>query len=250
MIREVEEQSLNAWPALQTLLYDGWVMRFADGYTRRANSINPLYQSTVDLATKVEVCERIYASMGRDVVYKLTNESQPCGLDSFLEQSGYAREAATSVQMLELRPAATLESRTFLGTPSPTDTWLSTFCFLNNVAPRHLPTMKGLFNNLVSPACFGALRDGSDTTALGLAVLQRESIWLFDIVTAPERRRQGMGRELIRNLVGWGIQNGATHCYLQVMQNNLPALSLYRQFGFRECYEYWYRVKAHQPDLR
>ena len=42
MIRTLEELSMNALPALQTMLYGGWVLRFANGYTRRANSINPI----------------------------------------------------------------------------------------------------------------------------------------------------------------------------------------------------------------
>ncbi len=31
MIKLIEELSMNAWPALQTKLFDGWVLRFADG---------------------------------------------------------------------------------------------------------------------------------------------------------------------------------------------------------------------------
>jgi hypothetical protein len=58
----MEELSLNAWPAHQTLLYDGWVIRFANGYTKRANSVNPLYLSTIDLDEKIAFCRASIAS--------------------------------------------------------------------------------------------------------------------------------------------------------------------------------------------
>jgi len=32
--KRIEEASLNAWPALQHLLFDGWILRFSKGYTR------------------------------------------------------------------------------------------------------------------------------------------------------------------------------------------------------------------------
>jgi len=37
--RLIEELTLNAWPPLETLLFDGWILSFSDGYTRRANSV-------------------------------------------------------------------------------------------------------------------------------------------------------------------------------------------------------------------
>ena len=42
LMQKIEELSMNALPAMQTQIYDGWVIRFADGYTKRANSINPI----------------------------------------------------------------------------------------------------------------------------------------------------------------------------------------------------------------
>ena len=43
LIRYLEELSLNALPSLENIFLDGWVVRFANGYTKRANSVNPLY---------------------------------------------------------------------------------------------------------------------------------------------------------------------------------------------------------------
>ena len=84
MIRHIEELALNAWPALQTLLLDGWVVRFANGYTRRANSVNPLYASEQDTDAKLRACEQFYRDRGLKVVFKMTAASQPDGLDALL----------------------------------------------------------------------------------------------------------------------------------------------------------------------
>lgn len=43
MYKAIEEITLNTWPAEQSVLLNGWVLRTAAGYTKRANSVNPLY---------------------------------------------------------------------------------------------------------------------------------------------------------------------------------------------------------------
>jgi len=89
MIRTLEELSMNAWPALQTMLYGGWVLRFANGYTRRANSINPIYPSTRGVEKKIAACEEIYRGRNLRVVYKMTRAVFPENLDAILEGKGY-----------------------------------------------------------------------------------------------------------------------------------------------------------------
>jgi len=43
LIRDLESRSMTAWPSFQTIIDDGWVQRFAGGYSGRANSVYPLY---------------------------------------------------------------------------------------------------------------------------------------------------------------------------------------------------------------
>ena len=60
LIQKIEELSMNALPGIQMNVYDGWILRFADGYTKRANSINPIYFSNEDLNNKIENAEQMY----------------------------------------------------------------------------------------------------------------------------------------------------------------------------------------------
>src|SRR5690349_24012374 len=98
MITAIEEVSLNAWASLQTMLYDGWVIRFANGYTKRANSVNPLYPSNIDIEEKLRFCENLYREKNLPLVFKLTPLVYPHDLDERLAERGYQRDSRTSVQ--------------------------------------------------------------------------------------------------------------------------------------------------------
>lgn len=61
-VRLVEAYSLNAWPAAQTIVYEGWLMRLNQGYTKRANCMCPMYGHWNDehMSTIVQYGESIY----------------------------------------------------------------------------------------------------------------------------------------------------------------------------------------------
>lgn len=246
LIRDIEELSLNAWPSLQTTYYDGWILRFANGYTRRANSINPLYPSTVALAEKVACCEELYAARHLATIFKICPSVMPPDLDTRLEAAGYAQNALTSVQTVSLTDANLSTLHT--GFQSQllwhlTDGWVDDFCRLSKVEAKHRATMTLMLRAISGLSCYAMLKEGTNTVAVGLAVVERKHVGLFDIVTAETYRRRGYARQLILDLLLWAKQQEATTAYLQVMFNNTPALRLYEGIGFREIYQYWYRVK-------
>ena len=83
-IRTIEERSLNAWPSLQQMLYDGWILRFSGGYTRRANSISPIYRGCRGVYEKVLGCEEIYRRKRLPPAFKISPLVHPEDLDAFL----------------------------------------------------------------------------------------------------------------------------------------------------------------------
>ena len=97
----IEELALNGWPALTTLCYDGWLLRLANGYTRRANSVSPLYDSSLDLNAKIRYCEAIYAQYGQSAIFKLTEATNPPDLDQVLNDQGYTVASPSTVMVLD-----------------------------------------------------------------------------------------------------------------------------------------------------
>jgi ribosomal protein S18 acetylase RimI-like enzyme len=99
-----------------------------------------------------------------------------------------------------------------------------------------------LLQGIRTDHAFGAIAPQETAIACGMAVLERELVGLFDIVTRPNARRRGHARMLVESLLDWAYGSGARHAYLQVMQNNHAARALYEDLGFETLYEYWYRV--------
>lgn len=244
MITTIEELSLNAWASLQAVLYDGWIIRFANGYTKRANSVNPLYSSRIDIDQKILFCEDLYRNKGLPVVFKMTPAAHPSNLDEILDARGYQKDSPTSVQTMDLKTADLQVSSHAEIEESLLEEWLENFCSMSSISEQNQNTLRQILDNIIPRRCFVSLKSDSRVVACGLGVLQSGYMGLFDIVTDKEFRSRGHGGEIVKSILAWGKQNKAQTAYLQVMLNNEPALHLYSKIGFTEQYQYWYRIKG------
>ncbi|MBS4218787.1 GNAT family N-acetyltransferase [Bacillus sp. FJAT-49711] len=239
----IEELSLNHWQPLSTLLYDGWILRFAKGYTKRANSINPIYSSTLDLNRKIKECENIYARNDLRPTFKITPFVNPANLDGILQEQGYFLIDYTSVQTVDLNEIKEPILNSVKLDENIDLNWIEDFCRLNHIEEKNKNTMIQMLSNISTRKCIISLYHEDQVVACGLGVIEREYIGLYDIVTHMNYRNHGYGEQLILNLLKWGKENGAKYSYLAVLLNNKPALRLYSKIGFSEIYQYWYRVK-------
>jgi len=69
----------------------------------------------------------------------------------------------------------------------------------------------------------------------GFVVARCGEEWeIENVVVKPELRRQGIGRELIREVIRQARERGAKDVFLEVRESNAAARALYAELGFNE----------------
>ncbi|WP_342565481.1 GNAT family N-acetyltransferase [Paenibacillus sp. FSL R7-0345] len=249
MYKNIEELTLNTWPAEQSVLLDGWILRSASGYTKRSNSVNPLYGPSetgysLDVGQKIRLAEQYYEQDGLQTVFKITPYIHPAGLDDLLSEQGYRMDSPSSVRVLELEQLPPLQSRhTLVISGQLTAEWLAVFARQAELSEAQRDTLSRMLSSSSLQQGYALLLKDGVPAACGLGVIQHGYIGLYDIITAPEYRRQGMAEELILGLLHWGRTQGASASFLQVVLANTGASALYDKLGYKEAYRYWYRIR-------
>ena len=243
MDRNLEEASLRAWPAIEQAALDGWQLRYAHGFSKRANSVQPFSGSQSSLEDKVSRCEAWYADRGRPCIFRLTPFSDPT-LDGFLADRGYAQIDRTAVLERATGPHAALPNGLHLRETS-LDEWLAAYGRMSELADGAPAALRGILETMKTERVLSVLWSDPDSDAVACGVGSRDNdlVGLFDLVTAPQHRRRGFGVALVNGLLQWGAQRSARRAYLQVARANAPACGLYEKLGFRWVYDYWYRVR-------
>ena len=237
--KRIEEASLNAWPALQQTVYDGWVLRFSQGFTKRANSVNALCPSTIDTGQKIAFCEARYREQGLPPIFRITPFA-PADLDPMLEDGGYKKIDTTLVLHLDL-------GRCMVPLTEPLheaiiDEWLPIYCRLSNSSLDAHRVHREILETITGTHYLASLVVSGEPVSCALGVLEGGFFGLFDVVTALTRRNKGHATTLLSSMLGWACANGAAHAYIQVVETNAAARRLYGKLGYQEVYTYWYRI--------
>jgi ribosomal-protein-alanine acetyltransferase len=65
-----------------------------------------------------------------------------------------------------------------------------------------------------------------------LAVMIDDEVEILSIGVTPDRQRQGVGKRLLQHFFDHCTSRKMARVVLEVAENNVPALGLYRDFGF------------------
>ena len=173
VIVSLEEAALNGLPALRTQYFDGWILRLSNGYSRRANSVTPLYHSTMPLDRKLAHCESIFEEAALPCIFKMTNASQPLDLDRHLKIMGYARDTDTVVQSRMIGAGFSIPSDVELR-EEPHNEWFDTW---ERLSPRteHSQILRTLLRSAPPSAVYALARKNGE--AVGCARAARTFSW-------------------------------------------------------------------------
>jgi ribosomal protein S18 acetylase RimI-like enzyme len=238
----LEDLTLSFWPALGTVFRDGWVIRFAEGHTGRANSACVLHPGSEPVAAKVDHVEALYRAQGLAPLFRMTPLAS-AALDDELDRRGYDRHKPTHVLVLDRLPGAMEEAADLLIGTRPDMAWDAAYATMVGLGPEAARAQRRLQEAILLPAFYAAVTEGGVPVSVALAVVDRGWAGIFEVATRPDRRGRGLARRAVDAALSAASSRGATRAFLQVMAHNAPAIRVYERMGFIPAYDYVYRTR-------
>ena len=207
-IRALEHAAALAWPGVEQLWLDGWLLRAGHGVTSRANSAVPLDVS----ATSAAIPALVDWYTRRGLTPRLAIADRLLRVPGVGEQANavLVRDVSTAGPA----PSVRLSAR-------PDDAWLR------------------LYRREVPIDVLTAVVDGE----LAFGMHSEQGVARASVTDAPDGSRwvglsalrvadQGAGRALCEALLAWGAARGATRGYVRVLDDDHAAAGLADSLGF------------------
>jgi GNAT superfamily N-acetyltransferase len=211
-IRALEHAAALAWPGTEQHWHDGWLLRAGGGQTSRANSAVPLlFESNVHALPGIVDW---YAERRLPAWLALPERLLPVKAPGIKSTRILVRDVPPTAS-----PVASLA-------PVPDDDWLRIYA-------RDVPVdlLTAVVDGVVT---FATLADGAvGRGAVTSAPDGTRWVGLSAVRVLEDRRRHGYARTLCATLLAWAESQGAARAYVQVLDDNLPAITLYESLGFR-----------------
>ncbi|HWC21477.1 MAG TPA: GNAT family N-acetyltransferase [Flexivirga sp.] len=254
---ELEALMVGGMPPLESVRIGDWLLRAANGYTGRANSVLPLGDPGMPLESAVDQVIAWYAERDQPALVQLPHETgadpRTSDLGALLAQRDWRFFQSTLVMTLPPRVTASSPSdgpispslgeeavtrdrvRVEVAT-APTDDWWTTG---SPRALEHRSTLADLLTHVQHPAYLTAYLDDRP---VGHARLAFTDGWsgIFDIHTDPAVRRRGIATALMAAATQAADEQRISLQYLQVSADNVAAVGLYRSLGWQVHHEYHY----------
>lgn len=241
-ILTLEEVAAEGWPAPDVAWLGRWLLRAAEGFTGRANSVLPLGEPDRPLDPALAEVESWYAARSLPARFQVPLPAR-AALDAALAERGWSAYSPVQVLTADVAAArsATPERADLppvVIEPVPAQDWLDGYHYRGSAV---VPAVAQRILTAPQRSGFAVVRSPEGTLAVGRAVVIGRWAGVTALDVAEEHRRRGLGSHVMRGLLDWAAAAGASSVYLQVAEENAPALALYARLRFAPHHRYHYR---------
>lgn len=245
LVRRLEAVGFRAWPAA-SVIYDGsWQIRLAGGHpSKRLNCVVPLDPSDFrDMDLRLEKAGKRFQAYGRPLILRETPLAPP-QLIQHLSEAGWKRFETVNVMTADLARLALPDTIDHLPTHD-VSRFIDASLLVAGEDPALKPALAEVLN-AIKPAkgLFTIENSAGGPVAVALCVQDNDLAGVMGLAVTASARGQGRGTEILSSALRWARISGARSAWIQVVTDNLPALALYRKFGFQEAYQYHYWREA------
>lgn len=246
-LARIEDATLNASAPPQQLWLDGWLVRLCPGKAKRSRSINAVAAGREALPAKLDRAEALYREAGLPMIVRITPFSAPATLDQDLDRLGFLAFDHSRVMVVAIGagsepavPAAaadlTLQAVDAATFAEAVGTARGTTAAQRVAHTARLRASPVLYEGFLA-------QRGGELVACGQVAIGDGHAGLYDILTVPKARGQGLSTWLCARLLQHAGARGARSAYLQVDAANAAARRVYQRLGFVDGYAYHYRSR-------
>lgn len=237
----IERAGLKAWPGIEVEWDGAWVRRSANGYTKRANSVQCFDPADdQDVVRRIDDACRWFAARGLPPVFRVNQLSGP-NLAAALAGEGWRADSPTRVLAMPLDEVRADPRGEVLPLTDPT--FLEAQRQLKQLDPATLSKLRALLAVMAVPACGLVVRDRDGRpVSTALMAIADGIVVAGSVETDAAARRRGYGKAVMQTGLAWARAQGAAAAALNVEADNAAALALYQGLGYRPHYEYIYRI--------
>ncbi|MFX1233374.1 MAG: GNAT family N-acetyltransferase [Promethearchaeota archaeon] len=251
-VRRLIINLMNSWPSKDYFFHKGWILRFDNGVTYRANSVLPLdyYGSRRTFNRDLDLVEKAYQMYNLPPIFTMHDFYKPSYLCKELLDKNY-REVAYTValggRMINITHKDVNENYEYSFQNKRNGDFSY---FLSNHSSRSEEQQK-IINRItqrikILNKCFIVVKFQDLIIGTLMGVLDLNGyLYLADIFVDPNYRRQGIAKSMIYKIIyEWANPIRINMVWLQVEIENKHAIDLYENIGLKELYSYYYLTNS------
>jgi len=252
LIWRLEALYTAAWPPLRRESVGDWLVKFAPGVSRRANSANPVRARLRDVDSSIEACARRYRDSSMPALFRILSILEP-EAGARLDRLGYRPEGETVNLYARIDDAVAKRDDAVTIFPRPSAEWLAAMIAAQGHTGDKAETYRRIVGAIAIDAAFVVLRQDGEPAALAYGAKDNGVMAIESVITEARYRGRGLATRALSALIAWAASRSAQAVCLQVEATNERGMRLYRRLGLKqELYRYDYRrepgAAAYTPD--